>query len=227
MSGRKILEKIEKLGYPVIVKPATLGSSIGISYVKEASKVVDAINEAVRYDSKIVVEKAVENLMEVNCSVLGNIEYQEVSVLEEVMGAEEFLTYQDKYMGNAKGGKTKGMAATNRIVPARLDDAMTEKVKDLSKKVCRALNLSGVTRIDFLIDKKSKKVYVNEPNTIPGSLSFYLWEASGKKYDVLLDDMITLGIKEFKRKNKKIVSFETNILSNVGGLKGIKGAKKV
>ncbi len=220
-----ILKEIKKIGYPVIVKPATLGSSVGISYVQSHDEIIDAINEAIRYDNKIVVEKAVEELVEVNCSVLGNYEYQETSVLEEVMGTEEFLTYRDKYIGSGKGGKTKGMVSTNRIVPARIDEKMTEEVKELAKSVCRVLNLSGVTRIDFLIDKKKDKIYVNEPNTIPGSLSFYLWEKSGKKYETLLDDIITLGIKEYKRRNKKVCSFETNILSNFNGTKGCKGLK--
>lgn len=220
-----ILKNIKKIGYPVIVKPATLGSSVGITYVKDHDHIIDAINEAMRYDNKIVVEKAVEELTEVNCSVLGNYEYREASVLEEVMSTEEFLTYQDKYLGNAKGSKSKGMASTNRIVPARLDGKMTEEIRELAKEVCRVLNLSGVTRVDFLIDKKKNQVYVNEPNTIPGSLSFYLWEPTGKKYETLLDDMITLGIKEFKRRNKKIDTFETNILSNFSGVKGCKGLK--
>lgn len=221
----QILKEIKKVGYPVIVKPATLGSSVGITYVKNHDEIIDAINEAIRYDNKIIVEKAVENLVEVNCSVLGNYEYQETSMLEEVMSTEEFLTYRDKYLGNAKGGKSKGMASTNRIIPARLDEKMTEEVKKLSKEVCRALNLSGVTRVDFLIDKKKNQVYVNEPNTIPGSLAFYLWEPSGKSYETLLDDMITLGIREYKNRTKKIYSFDTNILSNYGGTKGCKGLK--
>ncbi len=222
-----ILKNIKKIGYPVIVKPATLGSSVGITYVKDHDHIIDAINEAIRYDNKIVVEKAVEELTEVNCSVLGNYEYREASVLEEVMSTEEFLTYQDKYLGNGKGSKSKGMASTNRIVPARLDSKMTEEIRELAKEVCRVLNLSGVTRVDFLIDKSKNRVYVNEPNTIPGSLSFYLWEPTGKKYETLLDDMISLGIKEFKRRSKKIDTFETNILSNFSGVKGCKGLKGV
>ena len=228
-----VLKNIKKLGYPVIVKPATLGSSIGITYVKDHDHIIDAINEAIRYDNKIVVEKAVEDLIEVNCSVLGNYEYRETSLLEEVVGVEEFLTYQDKYLSNGKGTKSKGMASANRIIPARLDNKMTEEIRELAKEVCRVLNLSGVTRVDFLIDKKKNQVYVNEPNTIPGSLSFYLWEPTGKSYEALLDDMITLGIKEFKRRNKKIDTFETNILSNFSGgkgckgLKGVKGAKRI
>lgn len=221
----RILKEIKKIGYPLIVKPATLGSSIGITFVKNHDEIISAINEAIRYDNKIIVEKAVEDLTEVNCSVLGNYEYSEASVLEEVMGTEEFLTYQDKYLGSKKGGNTKGMVSTDRIIPARLDEKMTEEIRSLAQSVCQVLNLSGVTRVDFLIDKKKNKVYVNEPNTIPGSLSFYLWEATGKSYEQLLDEMISLGIKEYKRKNKKIVSFDTNILNNFNGTKGCKGLK--
>ena len=120
---------------------------------------------------------------------------------------------------------TKGMASTNRIIPARISDAVTEEVKDLAKKVFSALNLSGVCRIDFLIDKKNEKVYVNEPNTIPGSLSFYLWQPTGKEYKTLLDDVITIAIKDYKKKSKKICSFDNNLLQNFGGLKGVKGLK--
>lgn len=225
-----IIEKIEKLGYPVIVKPATLGSSVGITFVKTKEGLEKAIAEAINYDIKIVVEKAVENLVEVNCSVLGNYENQTASVLEEVMSTAEFLTYQDKYIGGGKCGKTKGvgskgMAGASRIIPARLDDKTTEKVQNYAKDVFRVLNLSGVCRIDFLIDSKSNKVYVNEPNTIPGSLSFYLWDKTDKTYPELLDEMITIAIKNYKAKSKKTITFDTNILSNFGGTKGIKGLK--
>lgn len=219
------LKEIKKLGFPVIVKPATLGSSIGISVAKDEETLEKAINEALRYDVKIVVEKVVENLTEINCSVLGDYVHQETSQLEEVMGIDEFLSYKDKYMGGKKGS-SKGMAATNRVIPARIEDKVTKEIKELAVTSFKALNLSGVARIDFLYDKKKNKVYVNEPNTIPGSLSFYLWEPAGKKYEELLDDMISLAIKDFKRRNKKIVSFETNILNNFNGLKGMKGKLK-
>ncbi len=221
----KIVNNINKLGYPVIIKPATLGSSVGITVVKDADHLDEAIMDAINYDSKIVVEEVIGNLIEVNCSVLGNYEYSETGVLEEVLSKEEFLTYREKYQGNAKGTKSKGMASTNRIIPARLDTKVSNEVITLAKQVFRTLNLSGVCRIDFLIDKKTNKVYVNEPNTIPGSLSFYLWEPTGKKYQQLLDDMLTLAIKDFKRRSKKTSSFETNILSNYNGLKGAKGMK--
>jgi len=221
----EIIKKVKKLGYPVIVKPASLGSSVGISVVKKEEDLEDAVVEAMTYDTKIVIEKMVENLVEVNCSVLGNYEYQQTSAIEEVMSTEEFLTYKDKYIGGKKGEKSKGMASTNRVIPARIDDKLMEEVRDLSKKVFKVLNLGGICRIDYLIDKKKDKVYINEPNTIPGSLSFYLWEPAGKAYKDLLDEAISLAIKEYKNRSKKTYSFDTNILSNFNGLKGGKGLK--
>ena len=134
-------------------------------------------------------------------------------------------TYKDKYIGGSKGSKSKGMASTNRIIPARINDKLKDEVENLSKEVFKVLNLSGVCRVDFLIDKKAEKVYINEPNTIPGSLSFYLWEPTGKKYKELLDDMIMIAIKNYKNKSKKVYSFDTNVLSNFGGTKGLKGLK--
>lgn len=224
--SEKVQKEIAKLGFPVIVKPASLGSSVGISVAKSKEELDDAIMDAITYDNKIVVEKMVKNLTEVNCSVLGNFEYQQTSVLEEVTGEEEFLSYKDKYLnGGKKGGASKGMASTSRIVPARLSKEMTEEVQSLAKEAFKALSLSGICRIDFLIDKKENKIYVNEPNTCPGSLSFYLWEPSGKPYAELLDDAVTLAIKDYKNRNKKIFSFESNVLSNFNGLKGAKGLK--
>lgn len=226
----EIKKDVSKLDYPVIVKPATLGSSVGISFVKEEKDLFKAIEEAITYDKKIVIEKAVTNLVEVNCSVLGSYEKMEASVLEEVMSTKEFLTYQDKYVGSSKvKGKipngSKGMASASRIIPARLDSDTTLKIQNIAKDAFMALNLSGVCRIDFLVDGKTNKVYINEPNTIPGSLSFYLWEKSGKSYTDLLDEMITIAIKDYKNKSKKVTTFDTNILSSFNGLKGAKGIK--
>ena len=226
----EIKKDVSKLDYPVIVKPATLGSSVGISFVKEEKDLFKAIEEAITYDRKIVIEKAVTNLVEVNCSVLGSYEKMEASVLEEVMSTKEFLTYQDKYVGSSKvKGKipngSKGMASASRIIPARLDSDTTLKIQNIAKDAFMALNLSGVCRIDFLVDGKTNKVYINEPNTIPGSLSFYLWEKSGKSYTDLLDEMITIAIKDYKNKSKKVTTFDTNILSSFNGLKGAKEIK--
>lgn len=217
--------KIEKLGFPVIVKPARLGSSVGITVAHDIDELKDCLEEAIKYDSKIVVEKVINNLVEINASVLGNSEYLEISPLEEVMGVDEFLSYRDKYIGSKKDTKSKGMTNTNRIIPARIEPQIESEIKSLSEKVFKLFNLSGVVRIDFLFDKKNSKVYVNEPNIVPGSLSFYLWRECGKNYKTLLDDLITLAIKDYKNKRKKVYSFDTNILQNVNGFKGGKGMK--
>lgn len=222
----EVIKNIKKLGFPVIIKPANLGSSVGISIADNEETLCKGIEEAIDYDIKIVVEKVIENMVEVNCSVLGNYQSQQVGVLEEVMGNDEFLSYQDKYLGGGKTKGSKGMASTNRIIPARLDEKETNEIKEMSKKVFKVLNLSGVCRIDYIIDKKKNKFYVNEPNTIPGSLSFYLWEPVGKTYTELLDDMINIAVKDYKNRSRKTYSFDTNILSNCNGLKGSKGKLK-
>ncbi len=222
-----ILKNIKNVGYPVVVKPATLGSSVGITLVKSEKDIESAIEEAISYDNKIVVEQAINNLIEVNSSVLGNYEFQRVTPLEEVMGLDEILSYSDKYLGGSKGSKSssKGMASTNRIIPARISKKLTEDIQDTSKKVFKLFNLSGVCRIDYLIDSKNNKFYVNEPNTCPGSLSFYLWKEAGLSYSELLDEMISIAIKEYKNKQKKIMSFDSNILDGFNGSKGCKGLK--
>lgn len=221
----EITKAIIKLGLPVIVKPASLGSSVGITVVKDEALLDKAIMEAISYDQKIVVEKVIENMIEVNCSVMGNYKNQQISCLEEVASTDDFLTYNDKYVGNGKGTKSKGMASASRIIPARLDEKKTNEIKDLSRELFKCFNFSGVCRIDYLVDKKENKVYVNEPNTIPGSLAFYLWEPKNKKYNELLDELITIAIKDYKDKSKKTHSFDSNILSNFNGLKGSKGLK--
>lgn len=222
-----ILKEIKKIGYPVIVKPATLGSSIGIEVAKNEKDIESKIEDAMEYDTKIVVEKVIENLTEVNASVLGNYEYQKVSPLEEVMGEDEILSFADKYLGNAKskGTASKGMASTSRIVPARISEKLTKEIQDTAKQVFKVLNLSGVCRVDFLIDNKENKFYVNEPNTCPGSLSFYLWKEAGMKYSELLDEVVSIAIKEYKHKNQKTMSFKSSIFDGFNGSKGLKGMK--
>ena len=120
------------------------------------------------------------------------------------------------------------MASASRIIPARISDKLTKEIEETSKCAFKALNLAGVCRIDYLIDKKTNKYYINEPNTIPGSLAFYLWEPTGKKYEDLLDEMITIAVKDYKSRAKKVYSFESNILAGYGvkGLKGMKGKLK-
>ncbi len=231
-----IVKKIAKLKYPVIVKPATTGSSVGIAVCDSESQLIDAIDDAIQYDNKIVVEEVVSNLKEVNIAVMGNYTTQKVSEIEEVLSANKFLTYEDKYVGEGKGklkgvkipvkNGSKGMASLNRKLPAELDAKIRKEVEDIAMKAFKVLGSSGNARIDFLIDEKNKKVYINEINSIPGSLAFYLWEAKGVNFSNLLDDMINLGIKDYKKRISKTHSFDTNILkgfSSFGGIKGMKG----
>lgn len=230
----EIIKDIERLKYPVIVKPATLGSSIGIKIVKNQTDLVEAINDAIKYDNKIIVEETVNNLLEVNCAVLGNYEYQETSLIAQMKLKNDILTFDDKYIGSGKGSK-KGMPTKNSAtmdnadfkIPADLDENLTNEIYDLAKKTFRVLNLSGVARIDFLIDEKTKKVYINEPNTIPGSLAFYLFDKNTKNYTKLLDELIILAIKDYKKRTKKITSFDNNILSTFNSKKALKGSKQI
>lgn len=221
-----ILKNIKKLGYPVIVKPARLGSSVGITVAKNEKEVKDAIDEAIKYDEKIVVEKMVPNLLELDCAVLGSNNKMECSLIGEMMTKNDFLTFEDKYIGN--GGK-KGPKNGNKIstsgfkIPADVDKEIEEKIYTEAQKAFRALNLSGVTRFDFLVNKKTKEVFVNEPNTIPGCLAFFFFTPKGKKYPKLLDELINGAIKEYKNSQKKVTSFESNVLSTYNGSKGAKG----
>ncbi len=222
----EVITKIEKLKYPVIVKPASLGSSVGISKANNQEELIKAIEDAINYDNKIVVEEVVNNLKEVNISVLGNYDNIKLSVIEEVMTDNDLLTYEDKYVGSSKKtGSSKGMASASRKIPAQLDEKLEKEIKTIATKAFRELNSQGVVRIDFLIDAKKKKVYINEINSCPGSLSFYLWEPTGKAYSELLDDIINLAIKDYKKRIAKTHSFDTNILKGFNGTKGLKGLK--
>ncbi len=235
---KEILKKVSALNYPVIVKPATTGSSIGIGTAQNEEELINAIDEAIAYDHKIIVEEMVQNLKEVNISILGNYESQETSAIEEVFSKSKILTFEDKYIGSSKvKGKlgvkyptkgSKGMATLDRQIPAELSKKLEEEVKTLGLAAFKTLGSSGVARVDLLIDEKEKKVYINEINSIPGSLAFYLWEPTGLSYTDLLDKMIHIGIRDYKEREAKTHSFKSNILqgfSQNGGVKGLKGMK--
>ncbi|MDD6879239.1 MAG: D-alanine--D-alanine ligase [bacterium] len=223
----EILKKAKKIGYPVIVKPASLGSSVGIKSAHNEEELIKAIDEAITYDNKIIVEEMVENLTEVNISVLGSYDDQELSVIEEVMSDNDLLTFEDKYLGESKkSGPSKGMASASRKIPADLTEKQTKQVREIAISAFKALGSCGNVRIDFLINKKTKKIYINEINSCPGSLAFYLWEPLNIDYTELLDRMINIAIKEYRKKKTKIYSFESNILEGFSGAKGLKGLKK-
>ncbi len=232
LNENNVIDKVEKLGYPVIVKPANLGSTIGISVAHNRDTLKKAIDEALEYEAKIVVEEMIPNLLELNCAVLGNYEYQETSLIAEMKTGHELLTFEDKYLGGSKGKTGSkvpskgGMSNSKFDIPAKISKEMEEEVYDMSVQTYRALNLNGVCRIDFLVNKETGEVYVNEPNTIPGSLSFYMFKPKGKSYMELTDELIKMAIKDYKNNKKKTSSFSSNILSNYNAAKGFKKGVK-
>lgn len=229
-SKDEIIKKIEKLKYPVVVKPASLGSTIGINIAHDKKELMTSIEDALSYESKILVEEAISNLLELNCAVLGDKEYMETSLIAEMKMKHELLTFEDKYIGSskkgAKGSKGANMSNSDFRIPAKISEDMTEKIYEISKEVFRTLNLKGVARIDFLVNQKTGDIYVNEPNTIPGSLSFYMYKPKGKSYKQLIDELIMRTVKNYKNEKRKVSSFDSNILNNYSGGKGFKKGVK-
>ena len=213
----------EKFGYPVIVKPVNLGSSVGISVAKNKTELEKSIDDAYTYATRILVEPAIMNLREINCAVLGDENEAEASECEEPLHSDEILSYEDKYLNNAKGG-SKGMASVSRKIPAELSQDKRKEVRDMAVKAFQCLGCSGVSRIDFMIDRDTDKLYLNEINTIPGSLAFYLWEPLGTKYSQLLDIIVSLALKRDRELKNLNFTFESNILADVR-LGGVKGGK--
>ncbi len=211
-----LVARIEgELGYPVIVKPADLGSSIGIGAAHDRDQLIEKIDNAARFSGRIIVEHMVTALREINCSVLGDADSYETSVLEEPIKADEILSYGDKYMGG-------GMHAAKKRIPAELPADMANECSRLAGETFRILGCHGVSRVDLIIDDDKKKVYVNEINTIPGSLSYYLWEAGGLSFEQLMDRLVRLALKRRRDSESKTISFAQNIFALGGGTKGIK-----
>ena len=232
----EIIDRIEKkLRYPLITKPANSGSSVGIKKSKNRAELQENIEFAMEFSDRIIVENAVENLQEINCSVIGNVTDSEASVCEEPFFSDEILSYSDKYLGgskSAKGGAKgaptkaqshgKGMAASDKKLPADIPDETRDRIQDLTKQTFKALGCAGVARVDFLIDKDTNEIFVNEINTIPGALSYYLWEASGKTVEEEMEQIIDIAIKRHNAKEKLTFSYDENILAMQakGGAKG-------
>lgn len=230
----RVIERVEtKLSYPLIVKPADSGSSVGISAVHDRKELIEAVENAVTYSKRIIVEKLVEKLKEINCSVLGNYYECEASVCEAPIRSGEILSYADKYLGGGKGSKgavkqSEGMRSTVREIPANLPEKSTEFIRTTAVETFKALSCDGVSRIDFMIDEATDKIYVNEINTIPGSLSFYLWEATGVSFSELLERLIAIAFQRKRDSSFKTTSYKENIFnysSSALGAKGTKGCK--
>lgn len=235
-----LVNEIEKeIGYPVIVKPVNLGSSIGISKADDRNELYASLETAFAYATKVLIERAVQNLKEINCSVLGDYSGAEASECEEPVSSDKILTFAEKYIGDgsskgAKGGVkaspsgSKGMATLKRKIPAEITPEQRDTVRRMAVDAFKVLGCSGVSRIDFMMDTATGEIWLNEINTIPGSLSFYLWEPVGVKYTELLSRMISLSLKREREQENITFSFDSNVLQGVklgGGAKGAKGSK--
>lgn len=220
-----LADRIEKaFGYPVIIKPVNLGSSVGINVAHDRNGLMDAVDDAFRYSLVILAEHAISNLREINCSVIGDENQAEASECEEPIHTEDILSYEDKYVSGAGKGKSQGMASVSRKIPADIPGDMRDRIRSLAVEAFKALRCNGVARIDFMIDSDTGELYFNEINTIPGSLAFYLWEPLGKSYKQLLTDIIELAVKRSRMTDAITFTFDSNILKSaaVGGSKGSK-----
>ena len=221
---KEVLDKINNLKYPLYIKPASLGSSIGISIAKDEKELIKSIKEAMKFDRKIIVEEKVKNVKETNISVLGNYEKQSVSEIEEINTNDEFYSFKEKYVEGYS--KTKGKDKKEKSKPL-ISKEMIEDMKSYAIKTFKVINASGVARVDFLIDDKNKKLYVNEINTIPGDLSSYLWMAKKMTQKELVNNLIDLAVSEQTKKNETLYAFPGNLLEHYDVLKGEKLNKKV
>lgn len=207
-----IIERVEeKLQYPVFVKPANLGSSVGISKAKNKKELDYAIEIAIRYDRKIIVEQGIDVPREINVAVLGYDDKLRTSLCEEPLGWKEFLSYEDKYINNSKGSEGKG-GSEKRKIPADIPADMTARIEEMAKQAFMAIDCSGNARLDFLIDEK-ENVYVNEINTVPGSISFYLWEPSGTSFKDLITELIDIAEKTHTEKEDNLYSYDVDLFN--------------
>ncbi len=216
--AQTIISKIEaQFSYPVIVKPAGLGSTIGIQKADSSNDLIFAIDGAIHFDKRILIEPYLDQLIEVNCSVLGN-NAPKPSLCEQPVSREQFLSYDDKYLHEESD---QGMAGATRIIPAPISPEMTEEIQDLAIKSFKSLDCLGLVRADFLIDKATQNIYVNEVNTLPGSISFYLWEPSGISPQELVNTLLDLAFEAHREKRKITYSIPSPLLqkTNLLGLK--------
>ena len=218
---KECLDECEQmLHYPMIIKPACGGSSIGVEIAGNREELAFKLNQVFLLDRKAIVENKVQSLREVNCSVVGDWTEEHTSEIEEPITSSELLSFTDKYMNDG----SKGMSSASRKIPADITPEQKEQVHEYSRRIFRELGNAGVVRIDYIIDDTAGKLYFNEINTIPGSLSFYLWTPLGKEYSALLDELIRLAVKEYKRQEEVRYSFDNNLFqsNSLGKMKGLK-----
>ena len=222
-----IISDVEKkYGYPVIVKPVNLGSSIGITKAKDRNELLNSIELAFSFSNLLIIERAITCMREINCAVLGNRFDCIASVLEEPLSSGEILDFSDKYLSGKKSksgfnkisnnkinsNKNSGMASLTRRIPAEVDSETENTIKEMAMKTFKTIGCSGVARVDFIIDKTNNEIFVNEINTIPGSLAFYLWDKMGISYKELLDRLIKISLDDYRLNKNLQYVFESNIL---------------
>ncbi len=213
----QVMATCEELGYPLIVKPSNLGSSIGISRAENRDELEDALELAFSFSQRVLAERAVTPLREINCAVLGAPGEAESSACEEPLNAKEILSFSDKYLADSS---SKGMSGAKRRL-LDTEDPLCVRIRELAVKAFEAMDCRGVCRVDFLLDDANDAVYVNELNTIPGSLSFYLWEPAGVDFTQLTDRLIRLALDRSRQQAGLTTVYESNILAQ-GGFKGKK-----
>jgi D-alanine-D-alanine ligase len=226
-----VLERVATaLPYPLFVKPATLGSSIGVARAEDATMLSLAIDIATTFDHRVIIERAITNSVEINCAVLGYGDNIEPSMLEQPVSWQEFLTYEEKYL--REGGQ--GMKSAERIIPAPISDALAEKIQGYAVAAFKAIDGRGTARIDFLLRQNERgeigddsPVYLNEINTMPGSLAFYLWQPMGLSNSDVVDRLVAAAREAHAEKRRNTYDYQTRLIEVTAtrGLKGIKGTK--
>lgn len=207
---QEIETMIAELTYPVFVKPANGGSTIGIQKVDQPQNLAEAVEVVLHYDDRILVETGITDCIEVNVSVLGHEADIKTSVPEQPINKDEFLSFADKY--ERGGGKKSGMASASRRIPAPISSSLTTKLQKIAEQVFTTFDCSGVIRIDFFANPSTEEIYIIEPNTIPGSMSYYLWEASDLPYPQLIDELVAIAQHQHHQKKQLTMSFESSIL---------------
>lgn len=206
----KIIRDAAALHFPLFIKPARLGSSIGISKAQNEKELEFAIEVALHYDTKVIVEEGIENLIDITCAILGNDE-PVASLLQESAFEGDFFNYEEKYIKG--GGAQTGNAAKKIVIPARLNEQPTKEIQNAAVRIFKLFGCSGMARVDFLYDKSAQIWYANEINTIPGTLYHHLWKASGISFEELLQQLINLTEETHRQKNSVTTAFASDILT--------------
>lgn len=215
-NSAQVRKRISKLNWPLFVKPVHLGSSIAITKVKERPRLDNAIEVALHYDDKILVEESVENLIEVTLPIMGN-DILRTAEVEQALNKSEFFNFGEKYLNSGKKGG--GVNSGYSQIPADISRELTESVKELGKETYRILGCSGIARVDFLIDSIFNKIFVNEVNTLPGSLYHHNWRKAGVSNMELVLKLVELAGERFMSQKKTDHIFRSEVLSKIGGPK--------